>query len=211
MFVLVLVTASMVLLALAAEDRSWQSPALGGEECTFTLEISKIDDGTRLPVAGAEFLMYQSNKTYLKLGANGNCGEWTENEGKATVLVTDQDGLIRIGGMTTGIYYLTETKAPQGYNRLENPIKLYIDGEYESEENGDLVFSQLFVKIDDGDPIYSTSAQKDCLQIQIENTYETILPATGGAGPAAYYIVGAIVLFAVALVIVSKRLIREET
>lgn len=40
--------------------------------------------------------------------------------------VTDQDGKAAIYGLPHGTYYLMETRAPEGYNRITEPIRLSI-------------------------------------------------------------------------------------
>lgn len=43
-----------------------------------------------------------------------------------TSAVTDQEGKAAIYGLPYGTYYLVETRAPEGYNRIAEPIRLSI-------------------------------------------------------------------------------------
>lgn len=45
---------------------------------------------------------------------------------KQTEAVTDRSGKTAIYGLTYGTYYLVETRAPEGYNRISDPIRVTV-------------------------------------------------------------------------------------
>ena len=90
---------------------------------------------------------------------------------KVTAVTSDENGKVGIYGLTYGEYYLLETKAPAGYNLLEEAVKLTIDNTSHTEE-----------KI-----------------VTIENVGGTILPSTGGIGTTVYTVVGTALVCASAL------------
>ena len=51
---------------------------------------------------------------------------WTTDEAQASVLDTDARGSIELNGLDSGIYYLKETKAPDGYNKLTQDITVVV-------------------------------------------------------------------------------------
>lgn len=51
----------------------------------------------------------------------------TETEGVVDTVTTGETGELVINGLADGTYYLTETKAPRGYNLLREPVKVKID------------------------------------------------------------------------------------
>lgn len=44
----------------------------------------------------------------------------------ASVLVTDENGCFRVGGLDTGIFFLEDIKAPAGYNLMESKIRNHV-------------------------------------------------------------------------------------
>ncbi len=61
----------------------------------------------------------------------------TEDSGYTDTIITDSDGMAYIVGLPAGTYYLTETKAPDGFVALSEPIELTIseDGEITIDSN----------------------------------------------------------------------------
>ena len=71
------------------------------------LKIRKVDSETKAPLYGAEFHLYNENGTLL--------GEYT----------TDDNGQFELSRkLTTGMYILKETKAPEGYVLNSHPQKI---------------------------------------------------------------------------------------
>lgn len=175
----------------------------------LTLEIHKIDAGTELPVAGAEFVLSKEDGYFLGGYLSDTALLWTDDESNATVLVADRDGIIVVKGLLPGTYYLKEINAPEGYLLLEEAIRIDITAEYVTD-GGVTSFAKLTARINDGDEIQSDDPQQGRIVIPIENTYDTILPETGGIGPLIYYMFGFVILFAGSLIFAAKRLIREQ-
>ena len=103
-------------------------------EDAYTLVVSKIDGDNKVPLAGAEFTLYQKDdrgdKTIVYRGESIRCtvigsAVTAMNNGstKATAVFQDQLDPERE-------YYIAETKAPAGYRLLDTPlkIKITIDG-----------------------------------------------------------------------------------
>lgn len=106
----------------------------------------------------------------------------------ATDITTPSNGKFVIQGLDADTYYLTETEAPKGYNKLASPIKVEI------KDNGTL-------KIDGQDIIDKVSIT----QVNVENKTGTLLPSTGGMGTTVIYMAGAILVIASGIVLVSKK------
>jgi uncharacterized repeat protein (TIGR02543 family) len=101
-------------------------------EDAYTLVVSKIDGDNKIPLAGAEFTLYQKDdrgdKTIVYRGESIRCtvigsAVTAMNNGgtKATAVFQDQLDPERD-------YYISETKAPAGYRLLDTPLKITIDG-----------------------------------------------------------------------------------
>ncbi len=180
-----------------------------GPTATFVLKISKVDQGTGLPVGGAEFLLSREDGCYLGL-ENRDTPLWTKTEREGTVLITDDEGAFTVKGLTPGIYYLTETKAPNGYEPLESPVKIEVTPEYAQLGNGVREVTGFAVRCEGGEVCRNTTDKWDHVEIKVENAYGTVLPATGGMGTAMYYMFGMVVLFVAALIVVAKRFLPEQ-
>ena len=166
---------------------------------TWKLPIYKYhkDGETETPkaLAGAEFILYkgsEENRVYAQVN-NGKLTGWTETKTKATTLVSGDDGMIAVKGLDADTYYLEETKAPGGYNKLADPVKVEISHSV----------------TDEGAHMTHTLKQDatDVEQVEIENKSGLELPSTGGIGTTIFYVLGSIlVIGAVVLLIAKKRM-----
>ena len=165
---------------------------------TWKLPIYKyhMDGKTKKALAGAEFILYkgseEENRDYAQV-TNGKLTGWTKIKTEATKLVSDADGKIAVEALDADTYYLEETKAPGGYNKLAGPVKVEISHTV-SVEGADMTHT---LKQD------STNVG----EVEIENNSGTELPSTGGIGTTIFYVLGSIlVIGAVVLLITKKRM-----
>ena len=169
---------------------------------TWKLPIYKyhMDGATKTALAGAEFILYkgidESNREYAQV-ANGKLTGWTKEKTKATTLVSNAKGEIAVEGLDADTYYLEETKAPGGYNKLAGPVKVEIS---HTVTNAPAQMTHT-LKQD------ATNVEK----VEIENKSGTELPSTGGIGTTIFYVLGSIlVIGAVVLLITRKRMSYTE-
>lgn len=148
--------------------------ALAG--ATFTL--SKNADGSK-PIA----LVSEGNNVYRVAKTNETV--------TVTEITTDATGKFTIKGLDADTYYLTETAAPAGYNKLAAPVTIVIG------ENG----------VVNG----TTEAPQGVDEVKVLNQSGTELPSTGGIGTTIFYIVGGVlVVGAVVLLVTKKRMNNVE-
>ena len=152
-------------------------------------KVEKVAEGTDAKkLKGAEFVLYKketsgdtTSTVYYKWNKTAKKVEWVEDRAAATVAITDNYGAASFDGLANGTYYLVETKAPAGYNRLEKP--------YEVEVKGGTTVADLSVTA------------------KVENQAGALLPSTGGMGTTVFYVLGAVlVLGAVVLLVTKKRM-----
>lgn len=168
---------------------------------TWKLPIYKYhkDGETKKALAGAEFILYkgtEENREYAQVD-NGKLTGWTKEKAKATTLVSDAKGMIAVEGLDADTYYLEETKAPDGYNKLAGSVKVEIS----------------HTVTDEGAHMTHTLKQDttDVGKVEIENKSGTELPSTGGIGTTIFYVLGSIlVIGAVVLLIAKKRMSASE-
>ena len=146
---------------------------------TYGIDIFKYDqalgvDGENAGLAGAEFALYGADDVTV-----------AEEDGTVTVnpdadpiltVTSGEDGDVVINGLDKGVYYLMETKAPEGYVQSTTPLKVTIPDD--ADETTYLV------------------------EVNFANAQ---VPHTGGAGTLMYTIGGAaIILLAGALLLISR-------
>ena len=178
---------------------------------TFDFTIFKyyLKDETQTGLANAEFELYKANEagdaadTNAKINivdeGNGVYRQATADEAKATgftsaKIVSDADGKVLVKGLDAGTYYLRETKAPEGYNKLLSDIKVEIKPVYD-ETTGKLTsYSVDYTyngKTTNGAAITNKT---DSPEVAVENKTGAQLPSTGSKG-ALMVTLAAIVLF----------------
>ena len=168
---------------------------------TWKLPIYKyhMDGETKTALAGAEFILYkgsEENREYAQV-TNGKLTGWTKEKTEATKLVSDAKGMIEVEGLDADTYYLEETKAPRGYNKLAGHVKVEIS----------------HTVIDAPAHMTHTLKQDETVveKVEIENKSGTLLPETGGIGTTIFYVLGSIlVIGAVVLLVTRKRMSHTE-
>lgn len=166
------------------------------------------DDKTAL--ANAEFELYKANEagdaadTNAKINivddGKGVYRQATPEEAKATdftsaKIVSDTDGKVLVKGLDAGTYYLRETKAPEGYNKLLSDIKVVIEANYDTTTGKLTNYTVTYTY--NGDPITVTNTDKlTSPEVPVENKTGAQLPATGSKGALMVTLAG-IVLFGV--------------
>lgn len=167
---------------------------------TYEIKIDKFykDNETNKPLAGATFTLTTS-ETDSTNGIdliNDDAAEGTtglvyhvkghDETGTSTkVVTTDATGKITIKGLKEGTYYLHETAAPTGFNKLTHPIKIEITADTSN-------LSQFTYKVNGKDNTPNDTT------IKVENVKGVMLPETGSIGTIGLTALGvAVVLLGV--------------
>ena len=100
-------------------------------------------DGTEKALDGAKFKLYRAiggTKYYTVLDSSNKATGWTANAEDAAVLTTPDSGELHLEGLPAGEYYLEETAAPTGYDKLTEPVVIMItrqeDGSFTTTVSG---------------------------------------------------------------------------
>ena len=139
-------------------------------DAKFTL--SKNSDGSN-PIA----LVSEGNNVY-RVAKTGETGTVTE-------ITTDATGKFTIKGLDADTYYLTETAAPAGYNKLAGPVTIVIG------ENG----------VVNG----TTEAPQGVDEVKVLNQSGAELPSTGGIGTTIFYVLGGVLAVGAVALLIAKR------
>lgn len=173
----------------------------------YLKDQNNTDDKTAL--ANAEFELYKANTTGdaadtdAKINIvderNGVYRQATADEAKATgftsaKIVSDDDGKVLVKGLEAGTYYLRETKAPEGYNKLLSDIKVEIKANYD-ETTGKLTsYSVDYTYNGTKTPGTAITTKDNSPEVAVENKTGAQLPSTGSKGALMVTLAG-IVLF----------------
>mgnify|MGYP003011800411 CR=1 FL=1 len=165
------------------------------------------EDKTAL--AKAEFELYKGNtegtaadeqaKVNIVDEGEGVYRQATADEAKATgftsaKIVSDADGKVLVKGLDAGTYYLRETKAPEGYNKLLSDIKVEIKPVYD-ETTGKLTsYSVDYTYNGTTTPGTAITTKDNSPEVAVENKTGAQLPSTGSKGALMVTLAG-IVLF----------------
>jgi LPXTG-motif cell wall-anchored protein len=168
---------------------------------TYEFTLQKTDENND-DLAGATFNLYkvggtEENPTYTLIdlvaitetdGEEANVYRLADSEDAAseTISVVNviKAGQATIKGLSNGTYVLEETKAPEGYNKIDgkitNKVIVIKDGNYSNPDD------------EDGEYI-------------VQNLTGKLLPSTGGMGTTIFYIVGIALVAGAGVVLVTRK------
>lgn len=142
----------------------------------FTL--SKNTDGTT-PINLVETSEENATEATYRVAKTGETG--------VTTVTTPSSGKFTIKGLDADTYYLTETKQPDGYNKLSAPITVVI------AENGTI-----------------TVGSETVDEVKVLNNTGTLLPTTGGNGTSLIYFLGAVLALVSGVVLITKQRMKNS-
>ncbi len=153
---------------------------------TFDFNVFKHDEnGAALADAIFNLTKTVEETTYYAVvGTDGILDSWTTVAAEATALKSDAEGKFSVKGLDADTYALVEIEAPEGYNKLKDPIAFSIDAE--------------------GNVMMDGEAQAE-ETIKVQNNTGAELPSTGGIGTTIFYVLGAIMMLGAAVLLITKR------
>lgn len=170
---------------------------------TYQIPVFKYTGNDQKPLGGAKFSLFttETEGDAIKLVQQTGTQEYRlaiQGEPGETEVTTTDTGRFSIQGLKPGNYWLEETVAPKGYNKLKKRIKIAvgahgaitIDGNY----NADGTVSGGNLKA----------------VVGVENKTGTVLPSTGGAGTTMIYLIGGALVLGSGVVLVTKRRVKGK-
>ena len=179
---------------------------------TYPLDILKVkkDSTPEEILAGAHFTLYASNTAgaidesksiKVTKDADGKYSYAADQASTDPSVITDMvtvaskiDGKgynLHINGLAAGTYYLKETKAPEGYNKLTKAIKVTITKSTTEDERDWTLAAE--------------NGTVDSKIVKIENSTGSLLPSTGGMGTIAFAVIAAILVLGVAVSFIRDK------
>lgn len=180
-----------------AENATHKNKTDEAKVYTYGVNISKVDaknEHTFLP--GAEFTISESRDganpiKFVKDSDGVYRKAVTEDEVAATATLIvgesgDQTGKLALEGLDAGTYYLTETKAPGGYNKLGSPVEITIT---DIEPNGIVNDG-----IEAADGTEAADGADGYTDVIVKNSQGFQLPTTGGIGTVIFTACGVLLM-----------------
>lgn len=151
---------------------------------TYGFGLVKTIKNENTVLNGAKFKLYdaatEGNEIAVVKTVDGNYR--VAKDGETGVEI--EAGNVTIDGLANDTYYLEETEAPAGYNKLTERVPVTINN------------SDNWASVNDG--VYAEGG------INVENSAGALLPSTGGIGTTIFYAAG-IILMAGAVFFVVRR------
>ena len=174
---------------------------------TYPLDINKIKKGSAEKLAGAKFRLYSSEAdakandeskaikvSPVVAGVAGNYvvdPKSTTTEFESAASIDGKDHNLHLNGLAEGTYYLVETKAPDGFNKLTAPVVIKITKSKDTDVKNWTISKD---GTDETDKI-----------IDIENSTGSLLPSTGGAGVVVFAGVAILLVFGVVVSFIRDK------
>ena len=175
-------------------DKNTETNKSETETFTYGIPVFKYT-GTNTPLAGAKFILSKNQNVddsnaikFIQDREKYTYAADQTNENATKTLESQNSGYIKIQGLEAGIYYLKETEAPRGYNKISEPIKIEIG----TNDDGTQKITVKNEFVEDG-------------VVRVKNNTGSLLPSTGGMGTTLIYVVGSILVLASAIVLFSKK------
>lgn len=178
------------------DDSDYETTWKETKTYSFSFDIVKTDSDNKL-LAGAEFELYDAetggNKIPLVKESDGTYRVATEDEKKAegfvSAVIQAANGQATVKGFDDNTsYWLEETKAPDGYNKLNGRVKV----EFGTKANiSTSMTGDTWVEGDGG--------------VHIVNNTGSLLPGTGGMGTTVLYMAGGVLVIAAGALLIFRR------
>lgn len=186
---------------------------------TFIPEVDKVNSKLE-PLTGAEFTISK-----LVKGEDGKEAEWAtvkraDGTDYAYKMTVDTAGThFSFKGIDDGIYRVTESKVPDGFNKADD-IYFVVEAKHDVKNKlTELIVKDLAGNVLGSDvngqtvikDVFTVTRSTGTATTTIINQEGVVLPSTGGIGTTIFYIVGGVlVVGAVVLLIVRRRMRTEE-
>jgi len=167
---------------------------------TFSFNLIKVNNKNE-QLSGAEFNLYdaKTNGNMIALVKDGDVYRVATEKEKTAEGFTSATiiaGSVTIEGLDDDAsYYLEETVAPNGYNKLTSRVEVRLNSEISEETNESTVTLT-------GET--STTIKYERNNVRIINITGDLLPSTGGMGTVLFVTIGSILVLGFGVLLVTK-------
>ncbi|HFU3804615.1 TPA: isopeptide-forming domain-containing fimbrial protein [Streptococcus suis] len=154
---------------------------------TYKTVVNKVDQNNKA-LEGAAFALYKIVNGQEKLVKEYQAGSATSFE---------------FTGLDDGDYVLKETKTPAGYNSIAD-VKFRVTAEHDILSDNPALTS-LSGTAASGELTFTADETAGSLTTEVQNKKGSILPSTGSVGTTLLYLVGAALVVAAGVLLVTKK------
>lgn len=180
---------------------------------TYELDTIKVDgDNTDSKLAGAKFTMKATDGDhagkYVQIDGNNKVAGWTDDAADAAELESDENGLFKVIGLDSGTYELTETAAPEGYNKLDGPVEVVLTATTKNDQawdDFDANTALTALTVTASSELGTVDTNRGIGTITIANNKGSSLPSTGSIGTVLFYIVGGTLFVGAGVTLITKK------
>ena len=161
---------------------------------TYKVVINKVNEkGNAL--TGADF----------KLEKQTDNGTWAVVDRKSVSDATNgtKKCVFTFTGLDDGVYRLTETQTPTGFNTIDQ-ITFTVTADHAISSEAPQL-SELSGEKKSGEITLTSNKDTGSLTSDVVNKKGSILPSTGGIGTTIFYVVGAVLMIGAGVILVSRR------
>lgn len=160
---------------------------------TYKVSVNKVNENNE-KLDGAEFT--------LEKKVEGNPDVWKP----ITKVAGTAKDVFEFKGIDDGEYRLTETKAPDNYDKLSDPIYFTVTAGHVDGADPYLdTFSGNITSGNVGEMAFTANKNTGILSTTIQNKPGSSLPETGGMGTTVLYAAGTLMILAAAAFLVMKK------
>lgn len=156
---------------------------------TYKVDVDKVNNKQE-PLSGAEFT--------LEKKITGEAGDRWE----IVDVMGTEGNLTEFGftGLDDGVYRLTETKTPTGYNTID-PIEFTVTA---THDDATLELTGLTGQVATGDLQFTPDVQNGSLSVTVVNNQGSTLPETGGIGTTIFFVLGGALMVGAGVLLVVR-------
>lgn len=194
-------------------EKEWNDSA---EITTYAAALKKVDgaengsplDGAKFKVKGLTVEETEAGVyTVVSYDPSANAALGTE--------MTTKDGMLYIVGLASGVTLtVTETEAPDGYNKLTSTFtlspqvlskQLYSTSGYEKYDKDGNLIERAKTSTTGYEQVTKNLSELDTKSYKVVNNKGIELPSTGGIGTTIFYVLGTILVLGAGVLLITKR------
>lgn len=202
---------------------------------TYELDGTKVDgENVDTKLEGAEFVLFNGGHTQVAHIENGKLVGWVDlpdgytdenykeipyetweefNATNNVIMTSTAEGVFGVSGLDDGTLYLLEIKAPNGYNLMENDLRIDIAATTANGQawtgNAADAFTALTIRVNDAQAV-NGNLNTGVVNVTVANNQGSTLPETGGIGTTIFFVLGGVLVVGAGVLLIVRLRMRAE-